>query len=209
LRSKSRQSVAVSSSVVRPPPVKSSVQRIEGGAEVKRQQIDTRQVVHKEVHPDSASPDKPGEAVSSTGHRKHSGVDKSEESRKSSAVEAESSSTARSYARSDATVKGVSRTALEGRKVSVMDEDEFEPDYNETETSEMEVAADEKSLQQSSGHKDSDKINKSGHRDHSHHRHKASRQESTDVDESGSKTKKHKKQKKHKKHKSKNKKADK
>lgn len=200
LRSKQqRQAATVSSSVVRPPPIKSSVQRKDSGTEAKKQHVDTRHVVQKMAQPDDISSVKQSEVVPSTGAKKHSSGDSREDGRK----ETVSSSAGRSHAKGDAAVKGASQTVLEGRRVSMMDEDEFEPDYDETETSEMEQTADDKSsLQSPDRGESSDKKHKTSH--HSH-RHKSGRQASSDVDESGSKTRKHKKQKKHKKHKNKTK----
>ena len=76
------------------------------------------------------------------------------------------------------------QSAVDERKVSILDEDQFEPDYDEGE-----MAAET-------------------HEDVKHSRHKHSRHASSHSD-SASKSKKHKKRKKSKRHKSKSKKSEK
>jgi len=203
-RSKLKAAAAVVS-VVRPLPVKSSVKRMDGDPDTKRQQIDTRQVVHKSTHLAAAAKKTQGEFNDCAINN----IEIKDDDAKLSGNATELSNTTHSTNKTQTNAKTASRAAFEARKVSVMDEDEFEPDYDETETSEMERTADEMSSLQPVGHKDTDKKHKCSHR--RSHKHKTSRHPSTEEhDDSNSKSRKHKKHsKKQKKHKSKSKKADK
>ena len=195
LRQKPRQP-SIISSVVKSPPLKSSVQKIgsESG-EVQASTGDVRTVVHAKSK-DSSKHDRRHH------HHHHRHTAAAAWGGKHSASHVERN-VAGSSEHLLITVTDDERSAVAGepkhyrsavseRKESVLDEDQFEPDYDETE---MSGEADQHRARKDSAGDDKKK----------HSRHRQSRHTSSHSD----KSKKHKKRKKSKKHKSKSKRPDK
>jgi len=182
LRQKPRQPTqpSIMSSVVRSPPPKSSVQKISSEPASSgdiRTVVHTRPKHHKHRH-------------HSTSSHQRSVTDRSLARTSEQLLITVTEEEASTMANND---QQPYRSAFEERKVSVLDEDQFEPDYDENETA---VDVEHKPCKESSGE----------HRKHSRQKH--SHRLSSHAD-SASKSKKHKKQKKSKKHKGRSKKAEK
>jgi len=201
LRHKPRQ-LSVMSSVVRSPPPKSSVQKI-GGAEPsqivtteKQLTGDVRTVVHSKSRDSSSKHERR--------HRRHHHYGSSREKHSTSShppvrglrgsgeqllitVTEDVPGPAATHSDDQAQY----RAAFAERKESILDEDQFEPDYDE---GEMAVEVEHKSRKESTA-----EDGKHSRRKHRHSRH-------TSQSDSASKSRKHKKHKRSKKHKSKGKK---
>lgn len=198
LRLKSRQPSVVSS-IVRSPPPRSSVQKIasesnQSLATEKHSAEDVRTVVHTKSRD-----------LSSREKRRHHSSSREKHSSSSHQRSVTDRNPARSSeqllitvteddrnAMADSDKQTQYRAAFDERKVSIVDEDQFEPDYDE---SEMAVDVEHK-LHESTG------------ADGKHSRRRHSRHASNQSD-SATKSKKHKKHKKSRKHKSKSKKSEK
>ena len=193
LRQKSRHP-SILSSVVRSPPLKSSVQRIGSESSQSERQFvgDVRTVVHTKSR-DSLKHDRRHHGSSRLHHHSSSGHQRSVAERTHpgsseqlliTVTEAERSATADD--------QNLYRSAVSERKESILDEDQFEPDYDE---GEMAVETEHKPRRESTT-------------EDGKHRHRHSCRTSSQSDPAA-KSKKHKKHKKSKKHKSKSKKSEK
>lgn len=188
LRHKPRQPSIVSS-VVRSPPPKSSVQKMgsESGQSVTTHTaVDVRTVVHTKSK-DSSKHARRHRRSSSKGKHSSSSHQRSVADRNPTHSSEQLLITVTEddrNAMANVDEPKHYQSAVDERKVSILDEDQFEPDYDEGE-----MAAET-------------------HEDVKHSRHKHSRHASSHSD-SASKSKKHKKRKKSKRHKSKSKKSEK
>lgn len=188
LRHKPRH-LSVPSSVVRSQPLKSSVQKIgmESSQSVAVEQPlsggDVRTVVHS-MAKDSSSKHRERQHHQSSKHQR-SDTGERTTSHGGEQLVITVMEDNRSMTNAGDVSKHYHRSAVEERKVSVLGEDQFEPDYDEAETAAVADAS----------------TGEDGKRRHKHSRHSSSRSDP-------SKSKKHKKHKKSKKHKTRNKKSD-
>jgi len=199
LRLKSRQPSVVSS-IVRSPPPRSSVQKIasesnQSLATEKHSAEDVRTVVHTKSR-DLSSREKRRHHSSSREKHSSSSHQRSVTDRNPACSSEQLLITVTEddrNAMADSDKQTQYRAAFDERKVSIVDEDQFEPDYDE---SEMAVDVEHKLHKESTG------------ADGKHSRRRHSRHASNQSD-SATKSKKHKKHKKSRKHKSKSKKSEK
>jgi len=171
------------SSVVKSPPLKSSVQKI-GGSEsaqsltLEQSTGDVRTVVHTSSKPEKR-------------HHQSSSRDKYSTQRSVADRNAARSSEQLLItvtdedrrAMADADQQTLCRSAVDERKVSILDEDQFEPDYDETDTpAETSTGEDgkrsrRKHSRRSSGHSEKSKKHKKHHKKSKKHKSKSKKSE--------------------------------
>jgi hypothetical protein len=222
LHVKPRKTIASVSSVVRSPPPKSSVQLMNsqvhvshpaGTEAVSSALSDTRKVVHaskeghvkkKLRHRSERGSTSSQKHLSTSKYRKISSSEQPLPNETNVVTEklsdkVETDQQAETEKVAAPTHKAASHPSFDDRKVSVIDEDQFEPDYDETDvTADAAEHKHTSSLQRKDSVADDEGAEK---KEKSHRGHKRSHR-SSDHDDSGTKSKKHKKHKK-KKHKSK------